>query len=104
MQMAGLRLIYLLNGSIIFFHLRKSSADDPVWLVVDGHYSHTRHLDVVSIARERNVAIVSLPPHSTHKMQTREVGFMAPTKTYYAQEIATWLGSNPGRVVTPFVV
>ena len=51
-----------------------------------------------------NVAIVSLPPHSTHKMQPLDVGFMKPLKTYYAQEIETWLGNNPGRVVTPFVV
>ena len=30
--------------------------------------------------------------------------FMKPLKTYDAQEIETWLGSNPSRVVTPFVV
>jgi len=26
------------------------------------------------------------------------------TETYYAQEIETWLGSDPSRVVTSFVV
>ena len=46
----------------------------------------------------------SLPPHSTHKMQPLDVGFMKPLKTYYAQETETWLGSSPGRVVTLFVV
>jgi len=36
-------------------------------------------------------------------MQPPDGGFMKPLKTY-AQEIEKWLGSNPCRVVTPFVV
>jgi len=60
----------------LFFHFIKPSADDPVLLIVDGHYSHTKNLDVVDKAREHSVAIVSLPPHSKHKMQPLEVGFM----------------------------
>jgi hypothetical protein len=51
-----------------FVHYVKPSADDPVLLIGDGHYSHARNLDVVEKAREHSVAIVSLPPHSTHKM------------------------------------
>jgi hypothetical protein len=81
-----------------FVHFVKPSADDLVLLVVDGH------LDVVDKAREHHVAIVSLPTHSTHKMQSIDFGFMGPFKTYYAQEMETWLGSNPGRVATAFVV
>ena len=73
-------------------------------LVVDVHYSHTKNLDVVAKAREHSVTTVSLPPHSKHKLQPLDVGFMKPLKTYYAQVTETWLGSNPGRVVTLFVV
>jgi hypothetical protein len=86
-----------------FVYFVKLSADDPVLLIVDGHYSHTKNLDVVDKARKRSVAIVSLPLHSTHKMQPLDVGFMKPLRAYHAQEIETWLGNNPGRVVTPFV-
>jgi len=53
---------------------------------------------------EHSVSIVSLPPLSTHKMQPLDVGFLKPLKTYYAQEIETWLGNNTGRIVTPFKV
>lgn len=87
-----------------FVHFVKPSADDPILLIVDGHYSHTRNLDMVDKARENRVSIVSLPPHSTHKMQLLDVGFVAPCKTYYVQEIEMWLGSSPDRVVTLFVV
>ena len=37
-------------------------------------------------------------------MQPLDVAFMKPLETYYAQVIVTWLGSNPGHVVTSFVV
>jgi len=59
-----------------FFHFTKPSADDPVLPRVYGHYSHTETLDVVDKAMEHNVAIASLPPHSKHKMQSLDVGFM----------------------------
>jgi hypothetical protein len=37
-------------------------------------------------------------------MQPLDLGFMGSFKTYYAQEIETWLASNPGRAVTPLMV
>ncbi|KAJ4431990.1 hypothetical protein ANN_20599 [Periplaneta americana] len=74
----------------------KPSADDPALLILDGHFSHTKNIDVVDKARENHVDVICLPPHLTHKMQPLDVGFMGPFKTYYANEIETWLASNPG--------
>ena len=85
-------------------HFVKPSADDPVLLIVDGRYSRTKNLNLVGKAREHNVATVSLPPQSTHKMQPLDIDFVKPLKIYYAQDTETWLGSSPGLVVTPFVV
>jgi hypothetical protein len=87
-----------------FVRFVKPSANDPVLLIADGHYSHTKNMDVVDKGRKHSVSTVSLPPHSTHKMQPLDVGFLKPLKTYYAQEIETWLGNNPGSIVTPFSV
>ena len=99
-------LIWNTSGPIklILFYFVKPTADNPVLLIVGVHYSHAKYLDVVDKAREHSVVIVSLPPHSTRKMQPLDVGFLKPLKTYYVQVIETWLGSSPGRVVTPFVV
>ena len=36
-----------------FVHFVKPSADDPVLLIVDGHYSHTKNLYVVDKARKQ---------------------------------------------------
>jgi len=63
-----------------FVHLIKPSADYPVLLIIDSHYSHTKNLDVMDKAREHSVAIVTLPPHSKHKMQPLDVGFMTSLK------------------------
>lgn len=83
-----------------FVKFTKPTNDDPILLVLDGHYSHTRNIEIIDMARENYVSIVCLPPHATHKMQPLDVGFMAPLKTYYAQEIETFLKNNPGKVVT----
>jgi hypothetical protein len=63
-----------------FVHFIKPSADDPVFLIVDGHYLHAKYLDVVDKARERSVAIISLPQLSKHKMQQIDFGFMQSRK------------------------
>lgn len=82
----------------------KPTAEDPVLLVFDGHFTHTRNIDVINIARENHVIIVCLPPHSSHKMQPLDVSFMKPLKVFYSNEIETWLRANPGRVVTVYQI
>ncbi|KAJ4432782.1 hypothetical protein ANN_21421 [Periplaneta americana] len=63
-----------------FIQFVKPSADDPALLILDGHFSHTKNIDVVDKARENHVDVICLPPHSTHKMQPLDVGFMGPLK------------------------
>lgn len=87
-----------------FIEFTKPTEEDPVILILDGHYSHTKNLEVVNVARAHHVVIICLPPHSTHKMQPLDVAFMSPFKTYYAQEISQWLKQHPGRVVTVYQV
>ncbi|XP_063232742.1 uncharacterized protein LOC134536762 [Bacillus rossius redtenbacheri] len=87
-----------------FVNFTKPTEADPVILILDGHHSHTRNIEVIEKARLNNVAIICLPPHSTAKMQPLDVGFMKPLKTYYAQEVSNWLRHNQGRVVTHFQV
>ncbi|XP_069669360.1 uncharacterized protein [Periplaneta americana] len=87
-----------------FIKFIKPSESNPVILVLDAHYSHTRNIEVIEKGRSNHVAIICLPPHSTAKMQPLDVCFMKPLKTYYAQEISTWLRHHPGRVVTHYQV
>ncbi|XP_030751456.1 tigger transposable element-derived protein 1-like [Sitophilus oryzae] len=77
-----------------FINTVKPSPTSPMLLVLDGHYSHTRNLDVVNMARENNVVIVSLPLQSTHKLQPLDKTFMGALKTYYSEEIRQWIRHN----------
>lgn len=82
----------------------KPTEDDPVVLILDGHYSHTRNLELIEIARSCHVTIVCIPPHTSHKLQPLDLSFMSPFKTYYSQAIQSWLKTNPGRNVTSFQI
>lgn len=84
-----------------FIQFVKPTEEFPVLLILDGHYSHTRNLDIIKLARENHVCIISLPPHSTHKLQPLDKTFMGPLKAHYSEEIRTWLRIN-NRAVTQF--
>ncbi|CAH1988994.1 unnamed protein product [Acanthoscelides obtectus] len=87
-----------------FIKFTKPTASDPVLLVLDGHYSHTRNIDLIDLAKQNHVAIICLPPHSTNKMQPLDVSFMSPLKTFYAQEIENWLRENQLSTVSPYAI
>ena len=59
-----------------FVRFVNPSTQDPVNLTVDGHYSHSRNIEVIECARENGVHIVCLPLHRTHKLQTLGVSFI----------------------------
>lgn len=84
-----------------FLNIVKPSEQSPVLLILDGHYSHTRNVDVIELARTNFVSIVSLPPHSTHKLQPLDKTFMGPLKTYYSEEVRLFMRDNK-RPVSPF--
>ncbi|CAH2001885.1 unnamed protein product [Acanthoscelides obtectus] len=58
-----------------------------------------RHKDKLSVRRPTD--IVSLPPHTTHKLQPLDKTFMGPLKTYYSEEIRMWIRDN-NRPLSPY--
>nr|CAH7729983.1 unnamed protein product [Callosobruchus chinensis] len=84
-----------------FVEFTQPSQNKPVPLILDGHYSHTRNLDVILKAREKHVTILCLPPKTTHKLQPLDKTVMSALKTYYSEEIRIFLRANQ-RPVTHF--
>lgn len=76
------------------------SAEKPVLLLLDGHATHTKSIDLINMARENNVVLLCFPPHCTHRMQPLDVAFMAPLSTYYGEEARKWQRDHPGRCIT----
>lgn len=87
-----------------FAKMVKPSSERPVCLILDGHSSHTRSLDALDYAKSNGIIMLSLPSHTTHKLQPLDVGFFKPLQTYYDRFISTWLRSHPGRTFTEYQV
>lgn len=87
-----------------FIGIVKPTKEEPVVLILDGHFSHTRNMTLIDVARDAGVIIVCLPPHSTHKLQPLDVAFMAPFKKAYSNEIENWLDAHPFRAITVYQV
>jgi hypothetical protein len=52
------------------FSCCEGSKRDPIILTLDGHYYHSRNIDVIECSPENGVHTVCLPPHNTHKVQS----------------------------------
>lgn len=83
-----------------FMKYARPSPENPVLLILDGHATHVKNLTLLNIARQNNIHILVLPPHTSHRMQPLDVSFMYPLSTFYEQNVKTWLRNHPGHPVT----
>ena len=73
----------------------------PLLLLLDGHSTHYNPAFVRRAAEEK-VIVFCLPPNTTHLTQPLDKGIFGPLKTYWHQECQTFMGQNPGKVVTQY--
>ncbi|KAF2884832.1 hypothetical protein ILUMI_21341 [Ignelater luminosus] len=83
-----------------FVQFTNVSKANPVILLLDGHASHTQRLELIDEARNNGVTIICFPPHTTHKLQPGDVGFMRPLSVFYDQAVTAWLRSNPATTMS----
>ena len=55
----------------------RNISEKPILLIYDGHGSHET-VRLIEAARETNVILFCLPPHTTHKLQPLDVGVFGP--------------------------
>ena len=58
----------------------------PVLLFVDGHASHIT-IDVIDLARENNITLFCLPPHTTHALQPLDVSVFKSLKLHFSKAV-----------------
>lgn len=78
--------------------------DKKVVLILDGHVTHVKNLEAIEMARDAGIRMISLPPHTTHRLQPLDVAFFGPLGTYYDEAARTWMRQHPGRAVTSWQV
>ncbi|CAH1975097.1 unnamed protein product [Acanthoscelides obtectus] len=81
----------------------RPNEDHECLLILDNHAFH-RSIDVLDYASQNNVIILSVPPHTTHKLQPLDVSVYGPFGTYFQNEIAKWQKAHPAQRVTLFGV
>ena len=84
------------------FHFKEHACprvDKKALLILDNHSSHLS-LDAINFAKENHIIMLSIPPHTSHKLQPLDKTFFGPLKTFYNREIDKWLISNPGKRVS----
>ncbi len=58
----------------------------PVLLIFHGHHSHIS-LALIELARDNNIHLLCLPPHSTHLLQPLDVEVFGPVKAAWMKLI-----------------
>jgi hypothetical protein len=82
----------------------KPTVEKKSLLVLDGHFTHSKNLEAVKVARENGVLLLQLPGHTTHRLQPLDVAIFKPFQTFHDAAVSKRLLSNPGENVTQFVV
>ena len=83
------------------FHFKEHTCprvDNKALLILDNHCSHLS-LEAIIFAKESHIIMLSIPPHTSHRLQLLDKTFFGPLKTFYNREIDKWLVSNPGKLV-----
>ena len=73
-------------------------------LILDGHKSHYQSIKELECASQTGVVMISLPPHTSHRLQPLDLSFLSLQKTYYHQQVDSWMRNYPGRVAQLFGV
>ena len=87
------------NFETVIKHIVKhmsATKENPVVLILDNHVSHVS-LNVLMLAKESGVHIVTLPPHTSHKLQPLDVAVFGPMKTSFNKQVDSWMLQNPGK-------
>ena len=77
------------------------SPDNPHIIILDGHHSH-KTLAAVDYCRSKGIRLLTLPPHSTHKMQPLDRTYFKSFKAAVNCEADNFMVSHPGRRITVY--
>ena len=81
-------------------HVRPSSTN-KVLLLLDNHNSH-KSLAAIDYARQNGIIMLSIPPHTSQRIQPLDVTVFGPLKTYLTQAMDRWMKNHPGSRITEY--
>ncbi|CAB3236996.1 unnamed protein product [Arctia plantaginis] len=86
-----------------FIKHTKPTAETPVLIILDNHNSHAT-LEAWELAKENHVIMLTIPPHSSHRLQPLDVAFYSPLKRAYNKECNLYIKSRNLIKITPYEI
>ena len=86
-----------------FIAQTRCSKDNPVLLIMDNHDSHI-NLQAIDKAKEMGIVLLTIPPHTSHKLQPLDKTCYGPFKTAINRSFDNWMRSNPGKTITIYEI
>ena len=83
-----------------FVTYTRCSKGHKILLILDGHNSHTKNLELIDYARENGLYLVSLPPHTSHKLQPLDRSYFKSLKSAFNAICTKWMRDHSGRRIT----
>lgn len=77
----------------------QASRENPALLIFDNHGSHCS-LAAKNFCKQHFITLLTIPPHSSHKLQPLDRVFFGPLKTAYRKETEKWQVNNPGKCIS----
>ena len=77
----------------------KCSPNEPILLILDIHESHCS-IEAVTLAKEKGVIMLTLPPHTSNRLQPLDKSVYGPFKAYQNQAADGWMRSHPGKKIS----
>ena len=82
-------------------YVQRSSNDQTVLLMFDGHRSHV-NIPVLEWAMAHNIELLVLPAHTSHLLQPLDVACFGPLQRIYNSECHKFIRSNPYSNITRY--
>ena len=77
----------------------KKSNNKQVLLLLDGHTTHTKNMEAISLACDYGIIMLSFPAHTTHRLQPLDKSVFKSLKTNYNEASSSWLRKNLGNTI-----
>lgn len=82
----------------VFVNRVRPTQDCKALLILDSHESH-KYYPALEYATKNNGIFLTIPPHTSYKLQSLDVAVYAPFKRLFETEINKFQKEHPGRVI-----
>ncbi|XP_074040581.1 uncharacterized protein [Leptinotarsa decemlineata] len=73
--------------------------EHPVLLLMDNHESHLS-LEAINFCRDNGITILTLPPHTSNRLQPLDRSVFGPFKKYFSNAVHSWMLDHPNQTLT----